>query len=180
MLSWCKQHILDVVDRGYVQQHGDVLVPGQLEHLDRLCLLALPAFALCGAQQVDCSVSVPVDDGGVYIWEVCVIEALSCGNAAAIKTVDRNARRLKCTDQRFRVLPHGPAVLIVNIFEEALIVLDCVAGVWGGYQDHVFGPGVGVGEEPDGGDGRSLLGADFYRTDDRNAVVVACDGTKIK
>lgn len=152
---------MDVVNRGYVQQHGDVLVPGQLVHVDRLCLLALPAFALYGTQQVDSSVSIPIDDGGVYIWEVCVIVALRCGNAGAIKTVDRNARRLKSTDQRFCVLSHGPAILIVNIFEEALIVLDRVAGVGGGNQDHVLGPGVGVGEEPDGGDGRSLLGADF-------------------
>ncbi len=145
MPSRWKQHILDVVNRGYIQQHGNVLVPRQLEHVNRLLLLADPAFALCRAQQVDRSVSIPVDDGGIYVWEVCVIVLLRCGDSAAIKAVDRNARRLKCTDQRFGVLPHGPPVLIVDIFEEALIVLDGVAGVGGGNQDHVFGPGVGVG-----------------------------------
>lgn len=161
MPSLWKQHLSDVVNRGYVQQHGNMLIPRQLVHDDRMLLLALPAFALCRAQQVDRSVSIPVDDGGIYIWEVCVIVSLRCGDSAAIKAVDRNARRLKCTDQRFCVLPHGPAVLIVDIFEEALIVLDRVAGVRSGNQDHVFGPGVGVREEPDGGDGRTLLGANF-------------------
>lgn len=157
-----------------------MLIPRQLQQLHGRFLLAFPAFALYGAYQVDRSISIPINDGWVCIWEVCVIVTLRCWDTCAVKTVDRNTWGLKCTNQWFSILPHGPAVLVVDVFKEALVVLDSVGGVWGGNQDHVFGPGVSVGEEPDGGDGRSLLGADFKGTNDRNAVVVAWDGTKIK
>lgn len=40
--------------------------------------------------------------------------------------------------------------------------------------DLVFGPGVGIGEQPGGGDGRALLGANLQRADHWDAVIITC------
>lgn len=138
-----------------------MLIPRQLFHKHGPCLPTHPALALHRAQQVDRPVSFSVDDGGFPVGKSCVIVALSCRDAAPVQTMNGDTRRLQSVDQRFGVLPHGPAIFVLNVFEEALIVFDGVGGVRGGHQNLVRGPGVGVGEEPGGGYGRSLLGANL-------------------
>ncbi len=38
----------------------------------------------------------------------------------------------------------------------------------------IFGPGVGIGEQPGGGDSRTLLGANLQRADHWDAVIITC------
>lgn len=42
------------------------------------------------------------------------------------------------------------------------------------HTDLIFGPGVGIGEQPGGGDSRALLGANLQRADHRDAVIITC------
>ena len=90
--------------------------------------------------------------------------------------MDGHPGGLQRTDQGLRVLAHGPAIREVQVGEQTLVVPDGVVGGWGLDQGLVVGPGVGVGEQPDGGDGRALLRADLQRADDWNTVVIAWGG----
>ena len=106
------QQGLDVGHGGVVEQHVDVLVPGQLQQLDGLTLLSHPAAALGGALPVDRAV--PVARHHLHrlgVGElVGVAEGLGRGHAAAVQAVDGHPGRGQVRDQRLCVLAYLPAL----------------------------------------------------------------------
>lgn len=122
--SWREQHVLDVGHCGVVEHHVDVLVAGQLQHLNELRLLPQPAAALHGAAQVDRAVAIAHHHRRrLGVGElVGVAEGLGRGHAAAVQAVDGHAGRLQLGHQRLRVLADLPALGEAHVCEEALVV----------------------------------------------------------
>lgn len=149
-----------------------MLISRKLHQLDELRLLPHPALALCGTAQVHRAVAIPIRHVRLRVGELGVVVTLCREHAAAVQTVYGHPRRLECAHQVLCVLAHLPAIREAHILKEALVVAHCVVG-GGGLDEHLVGwPGVGVWEQPDGGDSSALLLPDFQRADHWDAVII--------
>lgn len=149
-----------------------MFVPWQLQKMHGLLLLGLPAFALHGAPQVHCAISVTIHHRGLAVWERAVVVTLLRGNACPVQTVHRNPGGLQGLHQRLRILAHGPAILEADVLEETLVVFHGVVGARCGDERYIMRPRVCIREEPWRRHSSPLLGADCQRADQRNTIII--------
>ena len=146
----------------------------QLFHMDRLLLLACPALAQAHAPAVHCIVTVTVNHvHWVGVGELVIVHVGDrCGEPHSIEAVHLHARWGQSGGDVSGVLPHVPAILKVDVLEEALVVLVGVVERGGGDEGVVLWPGFLWRDHPWVGGGHPLLLSDLYVGHQRDAIVL--------
>ncbi len=158
------QNSLDCCENLLIEDHVQMSHASELRHVHGLFLFPYPALTETHAAAADGVVAVIVNNiYGVGVWKLFVVHVRDGRREAhPIEAVDLDARCGQTGGEVFGVLPHVPAILKIDVFEELLIVLVGVVEEGGGDEGVVFGPSLFRRDHPRICGGHPLLFADFY------------------